>query len=235
MREIYQSGHLPVRNQLGYIAASRFLFDPYLNRRGLEVEGIENLPGGSAPYILAANHRSLLDVPVLGQILLEHDGSQIHFVAKKELWKHKIMAKYLDSTDVIKYDRDLQMSKQPDAAGKMADVLQNNGVLGMFPEHTRRKGAKLQIEKRGLGMLAVANYAPIATAGIYGTDSLWGRLYVKFGKTIYPGSLGPDNTRRRMVEIENEYTQALQEAIYGAYEMAGISIPSELEPTQIEI
>ena len=217
-----QSEHLPVSNQRGYIAASRYFFDPYLNLRHITSRGQENLPEGSAPYILAANHRSLLDVPILGQMLLQHDGTQIHFVAKKELWKNPVMARYLDSTDQIKFDRSLTMSQQPEVIEEMNEVLQNNGVLGMFPEHTRRKGPELQIKKRGLGMLAVGNYAPIATVGIYGSERLWGRIYVNFGKTIYPGPLGQDNRRRRIVEVEAEYTQALQEAIYGAYDMAGV-------------
>ena len=224
MKEVYQPGHLPVRNQLGYIAASKLLFDPYLNRRGIKVRGLENLPGGSAPYILAANHRSLLDVPVLGQILLEHDGTQLHFVAKKELWKYKLLGKYLDSTDVIKYDRDLKMSNQPEVVDRMNSVLQNEGVLAMFPEHTRKHGRELQITKRGLGMLAVANLVPIVSVGLHGTDSLRGPIHVNIAKATPVGLVGPDSRRRRIVEMEYEYTAALQDAINQAYEMAGATI-----------
>ena len=226
---IAETYRLKVPNQKGYVAASRYLFGPYLNLRGIEVSGQENLPSDDKGFILAINHRSMLDIPVIGQVLLEHDGTQLHFVAKKELWKRKLMARYLDSTGVIKFDRDVSMGAQPDVVNSMNKVLGNNGALAMFPEGTRHKGAEVRVKNKGLGILAVENCVAIATAGISGTESLFGKIYVNFGKTVEPGLISEENRRRRMVDMEREYTYELQQAVYSAYSSAGELIPTAAE------
>jgi 1-acyl-sn-glycerol-3-phosphate acyltransferase len=204
--------HLEVPRPDLYKAVCRILFGPYINGRRIEVSGQENLPRGSAPYIIAASHRSLLDIPVLANALLEHDGTQIHFVGKRELWKNKIFGKFIDTCGSIQFDRDEVLANQPRTKNQVAEVLQSNGVVGIFPEGTRRRGPKVEITKRGLGILAVANYVPIVTAGIAGTESLFGRIHVHFGNVIHPGVISPDNRRRRMIEMEQEYTASLQNA-----------------------
>jgi 1-acyl-sn-glycerol-3-phosphate acyltransferase len=203
----------------GLYSVAAFVLGGMAKIRGLSVQGQENLPLSPAPFILAANHRSNWDVLALGQAIYEHDGSHVHFIAKRQLWK-PILGSALERVGGIKYDRDKSFTYQPDTIKQINNVLAGNGVLGVFPERTRRRGPELQIEKRGLGILAVENRVAIATAGIYGTENNTGPIFINFGQTITPGAFGEEDKRRLYGEIEQQYTESLQEALDGAYQMA---------------
>ena len=49
-----------------------------------KINGIENIP--EKPYILVGNHKSLWDIPLLAMCVKD----EIYFMAKKELFDHKI-------------------------------------------------------------------------------------------------------------------------------------------------
>lgn len=239
-KSIASTDRYPVKNPKVYSRVSNFIFNPYINLRGHSVNGLENLPE-TAPYIIAASHRSGLDIPVLGKVLLEHESSQIHFIAKKELWeahdeftrlnrkKIKIgsylsgklgnfmgdlFSHVLEECGAIKYDRDKQMPEQPEVTERVDEVLSNNGILGIFPERTRKKGREIQIEQKGLGYLAVKKLVPIVPIAMAGTENKWGPMFTEIGSPVWPGPVNLNSRRevfKRAVEVEEQYTANLQE------------------------
>jgi 1-acyl-sn-glycerol-3-phosphate acyltransferase len=100
----------------------------------LNIEGKKNLPkkGG---YILACNHQSTLDVIFL-MCLCRH---QVHFIAKKELFKNKFIAKILRGAGIIPVDRTSVLSGYS-SLNEAIHYLKNDKVVAIFPQGTRCKG-----------------------------------------------------------------------------------------------
>ena len=92
--------------------------------------GVENIPK-EGPIILAGNHTSKMD-PLL---LVSSTNRCIHFLAKIELFKG-IKKVFFTSLGIIPVDR---KRKNPEAIAKANEYLQNNKVIGIFPESTINK------------------------------------------------------------------------------------------------
>ena len=92
--------------------------------------GKENIPTNSS-VILAGNHTSYLD-PLL---LMSSTNRCIHFLAKIELFKG-IKKIFFKNVGIIPVDR---KKKNPEAINLANKYLQDNKVIGIFPESTINK------------------------------------------------------------------------------------------------
>jgi 1-acyl-sn-glycerol-3-phosphate acyltransferase len=133
-----------------------------------DVVGLENLPD-TGGYIVAANHVSLLDPPMVGQFL----PRQVAFFARKTLWKPGIAAWWLDAVGTIPVDRDGGTSL--DAIKRVLQALAGGRVVIMFPEGTRSPNGELQTAKPGIGLLACKAHVPVVPARIFGSFEAFGR------------------------------------------------------------
>ena len=133
-----------------------------------DVAGLENLPetGG---YIVAANHVSHLDPPIVGQFL----PRQVAFFARKTLWKPGLAAWWLTAVGTIPVDRDGGTSL--DAIKRVLQALAGGKVVIMFPEGTRSPNGELQSAKPGIGLLACKAHVPVVPARIFGSFEAFGR------------------------------------------------------------
>ena len=109
-----------------------------------EASGLSNLPA-SGGYIVAANHASLLDPPIVGQFL----PRQVNFFARKTLWKPGLAAWWLDAVGTIPVDRDGGVSL--DAIKRVLHALAGGNVVIVFPEGTRSRDGELQPPGRASG------------------------------------------------------------------------------------
>jgi 1-acyl-sn-glycerol-3-phosphate acyltransferase len=66
----------------------------------IKVEGLENFPDKSG-FIIAANHRSHLDPPVLNTI----SPFPVMFMAKEELFKIPMLGKFIEKAGAIPVER----------------------------------------------------------------------------------------------------------------------------------
>lgn len=89
--------------------------------------GIENIPKGGA-VVLAGNHTKWLD-PVM---LVGITKRQVHFLAKKELFQGKAKS-IVKGMGCISVDRKIH---DKDALNLAYKTLENNKVIGIFPEGT---------------------------------------------------------------------------------------------------
>jgi 1-acyl-sn-glycerol-3-phosphate acyltransferase len=168
---------MALRNRLHRIA--RFLFSSMF---GLRVHGHASIPrrGG---LIIASNHISELDPPVLGSSI----PRAVFFMAKAELFRTRMGAFYLPRIGAFPVNRDSVDTK---ALRTSLEVLRNGNILVVFPEGTRSTDGKLLPVKAGVGLLAVRSAVPVLPAFIWGTDhpfrALFGRrrFSVSFGKII---------------------------------------------------
>lgn len=146
----------------------------------LHVEGTENIPK-NGPLVIACNHLSLLDPPVLGTAATR----KVHFMAKEELFVPILgdIYKILGAFPVRRGGADRAAIKHG------IDILESNQVLAIFPEGTRSKTGKLGKAQPGALMMASKARATVVPACIIGTDykrqgRIWPKVTVRFGKPI---------------------------------------------------
>ena len=147
----------------------------------LNVEGTENIPQ-EGPLVIASNHLSLLDPPVIGVAATR----QVHFMAKQELFVPILgdIYKALGAFPVRRGGADRAAIKHG------IDILKDNKVLAIFPEGTRSKTGKLGKAEPGALMMASKAMATIVPCCVIGTDfqrqgRIWPKVTVRFGKPIY--------------------------------------------------
>lgn len=173
---------------------------------GSKVIGKNNIPKNGS-CILAGNHTSNFD-PYL---LFKGTNRPIHFIAKKELFKGSF-GWFFKIMHLIPVDRD---HKNPEAKNFTLNLLNNNKVIGIFPEGTfHDKGSKTKKElllpfKPGAISFAEKSGAPIIPFAIIGKFKFRSKPTIVFGKPIYVDKINGDkveyleNTIKEMI-IKNK-------------------------------
>ena len=142
-----------------------------------EINGIDNLP--DKPYILAGNHKNMLDVV----LLITNIPDEIHFMAKKELFDLIILKDIFSKMGAFPVDRDKADIK---AIKQSLRILKNNEVLGIFPEGTRNKTEEELLKfKHGAVVIAKNTNTPIVPFYINGKYKVFRKgLELHFGNPI---------------------------------------------------
>lgn len=130
----------------------------------INVIGVENIPL-SGGCIIAANHRSHLDPPVLNII----SPRPIIFLAKKELFDIPILSFIIKKSGAIPVKRDKSDISTIKAA---INLLKKGYVLGIFPEGTRAKPGEFRKPQLGIGYLIEKAKVPVIPVLIEGTDKV---------------------------------------------------------------
>ncbi len=138
-------------------------------------EGLENIPKEKR-IVLAGNHIHPYDCLVL----MCSTKRNIHFLAKDELWKgpKKIIFSNLELIPVNRREKDKYALK------KAEEYLQNEEVIGIFPEGTTEKEKGLLPFKIGAVKMAKDTNTKIIPFAITGSYQLFKRIKIKFGEAI---------------------------------------------------
>ena len=166
-----------------------------------KIIGIENI-SNSGRLILAGNHTNNFD----SALLISSTKRNIHFLAKVELFKgiKKLLFSNMGLIPVYRNGKD---QKALQTAYK---YLENNKVIGIFPEGTFGKGKILPF-KMGAVKMAYETNSKIVPFAIKGTYKLFSRnLKIVFGKPIKIKSdnLEEENIKLRDIVVRmvnNEY------------------------------
>ena len=157
----------------------RFLFKLFFKA---EVTGVENIPKDGG-VILAANHLSNFDPPLLGSF----SSRPVHYMAKIELFQNKIFAAIISAL----YAFPVKRGEADKGAIKHAtNLLKNNKVLGIFPEGTRSKTGEVGKGEVGVALLAAMTKAAVVPVAITGTNKMlseeekFPKLILTFGEPI---------------------------------------------------
>ena len=126
--------------------------------------GREHIPQ-DGPLLLAANHRSFLDPFVLGTMLRR----PVYYVAKKELFRSRLQAWFLNSLGAFPVDRGASDQEMLTTARK---ILERGDAVLIFPEGTRIRPGGLGNPKRGVGRLALESGAPVVPLAVIGTEDV---------------------------------------------------------------
>ena len=126
--------------------------------------GFENIPE-SGPFIIASNHKSLTDPPLVGSFIKR----QVHFLAKRELFKNPLFGALIRSTNAHPIRRG---AIDKAAIETIKDLLNEGQGVVIFPEGTRARGVDFLDPKPGIGMIARQALVPVVPAYLHGTDRL---------------------------------------------------------------
>ncbi|MFS0696115.1 lysophospholipid acyltransferase family protein [Streptomyces nitrosporeus] len=172
----------------------------------------------SGPVVLAVNHAHNID----GPMLMGTAPRPVHFLIKKEAFVGPLDP-FLRGIGQLKVDR---AAADRTAVTRALAVLDDGGVLGIFPEGTRGEGDFASL-RAGLAYFAVRGGAPIVPVAVLGSTERRGRLIsalpplrsrvdVVFGDAFDAGDGSGRRTRKALDEatlrIQAELTAHLENA-----------------------
>ena len=131
----------------------------------LIVKGTHNLQDRN--YIFAANHASLIDIPLLFIAVNRYTV----FIAKSELSKIPIFKSILDKAGFIFVDRKNNDSAVKSMNNLMDDIKKIPRSVAIFPEGTRTSDGELLPFKKGAAIFAINTDIPVIPVAISGTYS----------------------------------------------------------------
>ena len=144
--------------------------------------GLENVPNQGG-VILAANHQSYWDPPILGCAIKR----PAYYVAKQELFSLPVLGWILPRVHAVPIRRG---TPDPKANKKAIKLLLSGQCLILFPEGTRGRGDQFLEPKSGVGLLALETKVPVVPVYLEGTRNLFfkwlygKRTRVRFGSPL---------------------------------------------------
>jgi 1-acyl-sn-glycerol-3-phosphate acyltransferase len=153
-----------------------------LTRTRLVVEGTEHLPDQGG-VIVASNHLSIADPPLICLAVWRAAGRRVRYMAKSEAMEAPIMGPALRAYGGFGVRRG---QADREAYRMSRAVLDTGDWLGLAPEGTRSRKATLGQPMPGVALLAVRSGAPVLPVGIAGSERTWpiGARFPRFGTTV---------------------------------------------------
>jgi 1-acyl-sn-glycerol-3-phosphate acyltransferase len=164
------------------------------------------VPGYTGPVVVAANHESVLDPPLLAAAW----PWPLRFLAKEELWRHAPVARLMDALGGVPVRRGREGYVTIEAA---VDLLRAGESVAVFPQGTVRGGAW----SRGAARLALTVGAPLVPVRIIGSARALSRGRVGFPRIriVVCDPILVD-ARRPTVAAARELTRELQRRVDAA-------------------
>ena len=197
-------------------ALARFTFKILFN---LTIVGVENVPmkGG---FIAAPNHKSALDIPVVGRAL----PRKMFTLSKKELFSNKIVAWYFRTMGGIPLKRNFADVRNLRIA---ISVLREGKPLLMFPEGTRIEEDRLGVPKKGFIFISTKAKAPILPTGLAGTETAMPKgskmvkpvhVVIVFGKPIKVWEIFDPKDKDYYDKAANYVMEEIEKCVHAAKE-----------------
>ncbi|MCV6971694.1 lysophospholipid acyltransferase family protein [Mycobacterium bohemicum] len=141
----------------------------------LTVTGVENVPktGGA---VIAINHTGYLDFTFAGLPVYEQGlGRKVRFMAKQEVFDHKITGPIMRSL------RHISVNRQDGAASYEEAVrnLKDGELVGVYPEATISRSFEIKEFKSGAARMAVEAGVPIVPVIVWGAQRIWTKGHPK--------------------------------------------------------
>ena len=140
------------------------------------------------PVILASNHQSFLDPPLVGSV----SDRGVYFLARRTLLDGWFMGWILPKLNVIPVDS--EGGKDRTALKALIRILRAGQGTVVFPEGQRTLQGDLQPAQPGLGLVIAKTLAPVVPMRIFGAYEAWsvhekwprpGRITIVVGEPIF--------------------------------------------------
>lgn len=181
----------------------------------VHVHGESNLEPG-VNYVVAANHLSLMDTP----LLVGHLPIPFKFLAKRELLKTPFIGWYLRRYSHLTVDRK-SIRSSLESMNECARLIRERHLsVLIFPEGTRGPGS-LQPFKDGAAYLAIQSGVPVVPVAIWGTNELLAaksshfkaaRVDMMIGKPITVGGLTLKDRAALTAQLQSRVAALIAEA-----------------------
>lgn len=160
----------------------------------ITVIGSENIPSEKGGYIIASNHVSNNDPPVVG---ITFKGKYT-FMAKQELFEiNPLFTWLIKGLGAFPVKRG---AKDNSAIEKALESLKEGRAFVIFPEGTRSKDGKLGRAKSGVTLIAAQAKVPVIPVYIkYGRKKFRQNICVSIGKPIPAEHFDVDCTDKKML------------------------------------
>jgi 1-acyl-sn-glycerol-3-phosphate acyltransferase len=160
----------------------RLMYSTYFRWQVFNPERVPLIGG----VILASNHASFLDPPLVGSALKR----DINYLARESLFRYPGIGALLRSWNSVPVDREGGGAR---GLKNILDRLLGGGGIILFPEGTRSQDGKLQPARSGIGLTVIKSIAPVVPVRVFGTFEAYGRnqkiplprrVAVKYGKPM---------------------------------------------------
>jgi len=172
----------------------------------------------AGPVILASNHASFLDPPLVGSGIKRG----INYLARDTLFRFPGIGWLLRQWNSVPVDRE-----GGGAAGLKAilDRLLAGGAIILFPEGTRTRDGQLQPARSGIGLTVIKSTAAVVPVRVFGTYEAYGRrvklprphqVIVKYGRPMDFSQLRAEAkvcSKARLKEIYQQVADEIMAAI----------------------
>jgi 1-acyl-sn-glycerol-3-phosphate acyltransferase len=132
----------------------------------IDIIGLEHLPR-TGPALLAVNHVGYVDF-IYGGVAPERIGRRVRFMAKRELFDHKISGPIMRACRHIAVDR-------AEGEASLAEAmrhLEQGELVGIFPEATISRAMEIKDLKTGAVRIAHRAGVPLIPMVLWGTQRL---------------------------------------------------------------
>lgn len=142
----------------------------------VHIFGKENIPL-KGPYIIVANHRSMLDITLIQGYVNAHTG----FIAKRELGSFFTVGKFLKVLGGELIDRDNPRDAVRAIESMIRKMHEEGQVIAIFPEGTRSTDKQIHEFKVGSMKIITKASVPILPIVISGTEKSMpkGSMYIR--------------------------------------------------------
>ena len=139
----------------------------------------------NGPVILAANHESYLDPPLVGSSL----PRPVHYLAREDLFSNWLSGPFLRGLNSVPVDRGGGGAK---GLKNILERLLNGDAILIFPEGTRTQDGTLQPAQAGIGLAILKSRAPVVPVRVWAYKTYGrhrrvpklGMIAVKFGHPL---------------------------------------------------
>jgi len=165
----------------------------------------------TGPVLLASNHVSVLDPPLVGGAA----PRELHFMAKEELFRIPLFGRLITALNSHPVKRDGSDGRALKTAIRL---LAEGHAMLVFPEGTRGVEGHLGEGKAGAGMLAVMSGAPVVPVFVSGSGRALppgqavprpSKVRVTFGRPLHFKSKGAGERKDRYREASAEIMRAI--------------------------
>lgn len=133
----------------------------------IHTSGAEHLPL-DGPAVIATNHVGYLDFTFVGYAARER-GRLVRFMAKEEVFRHKIAGPLMRGMKHISADR---FGDAGAAVTRAMEAAKRGEVIGMFPEGTISRSFVPRTGKTGAARIAIAADAPLIPGAVWGSQRI---------------------------------------------------------------
>ena len=146
--------------------AFRLIYSTYFRWKVIDPQ-IVPLDG---PAILASNHASFIDPPLIGSGL----HRSMNYLARESLFRFPVIGWILRSWNAVPVDRDGAGAK---GLRNILDRLLSGSAIILFPEGTRTYNGEPQPPRSGIGLIVIKSEAPVIPVRVFGTFAAYGRQF----------------------------------------------------------